>query len=90
MLATYKNWKFLEQGKAPILIFKVQPILDKLEKKIQNRCGPPVSRPFRTTAPPVMTTFVPRPLPFCCTHGFATDTTRHAACAATVHRLARL
>jgi hypothetical protein len=30
---TCKNWEFLEQDKAPILIFKVEPILYKLKKK---------------------------------------------------------
>jgi hypothetical protein len=32
MLFTCKNWEFLESDKAPILIFKVQLVLDKLKK----------------------------------------------------------
>jgi hypothetical protein len=36
MLATCKNWEFLEQDKTPILIFKFEPVLDKLEKNSET------------------------------------------------------
>jgi hypothetical protein len=89
LLASCKNWEFLEQDKTPILIFKVEPILHKLKKKSKTAgAHPSAAGPnngaahadcIRTAAPP-----------FCHAHGFSTTTTPHAACAATVHRLARL
>jgi hypothetical protein len=44
MLATWKNCKFLQQDKAPILIFEVEPVLDKLEKR--SITGGPTCQPL--------------------------------------------
>jgi hypothetical protein len=41
MVATCKNCEFLEQDKAPILIFKFELVLDKLEKKSETAAAHP-------------------------------------------------
>jgi hypothetical protein len=52
-------WEFLEHGKTSIFNFQVWTGLSNLGK-YQNRRGPPVSCPVRTTAPPVPTVSGPR------------------------------
>jgi hypothetical protein len=44
MLATWKNCEFLQQDKAPILIFEVELVLDKLEKR--SITGGPTCQPL--------------------------------------------
>jgi hypothetical protein len=44
-LAKCKNWDFVEQSKASILIFKFKPILDKLQKNLKP-LGPTRQPPY--------------------------------------------